>query len=105
MPAFRASGGSGHAATTAVKLATDCTMSPTYFTNASGPGPVRYGQLPCSIGVLEALDKPMPIGMAWEFGWTEEGLALRRLRVHGAEIPGQWLIIDGRFVGRGQSER
>jgi hypothetical protein len=80
-------------------------MSPTYFTNASGPGPVRYGQLPCSIGVLEALDKPMPIGMASEFGWTEEGLALRRLRVHGAEIPGQWLIIDGRFVGRGQSER
>jgi len=33
-----------------------------YFTNASGPG--RDGQLPGSIGVLEALDKPMPIGIA-----------------------------------------
>jgi hypothetical protein len=29
-----------------------------YFTNASASGPVRYGQLPGSIGVLEALDRP-----------------------------------------------
>jgi hypothetical protein len=39
-------------------------MSPAYFTNISASGPVRYGQLPGSIGVLEALDKPMPIGIA-----------------------------------------
>jgi hypothetical protein len=40
------------------------------FTNASGPGPVRHGQLPRPIGVLEALDKPMPIGIALEMGRT-----------------------------------
>ncbi len=51
-------------------------MSAAYFTNASGPGPVRYGQLPGSIGVLEALEKPMPIGMASEVGRTEGELAL-----------------------------
>jgi len=38
------------------------TMIAADITNASGPGVVRYRQLPGSIGVLEALDKPMPIG-------------------------------------------
>jgi hypothetical protein len=33
-------------------------MIPAYFTNISASGPVRYGLLPGSIGVLEALDKP-----------------------------------------------
>jgi hypothetical protein len=34
-----------------------------YFAHISAAGPVRHGQLPGSIGVLEALDKPMPIGI------------------------------------------
>jgi hypothetical protein len=68
------------------------------FTNASGSGPVRYGQLPGSIGVLEALNKPMPIGIAFEAGWIEGGLAVWRLTVEGADVPGRWVIIDGRFV-------
>jgi hypothetical protein len=68
------------------------------FTNASASGPVRYGQLPGSIGVLEALDKPMPIGMASQIGRTEGGLAVWSLNVDGAEVPGRWVIIDGRFV-------
>ena len=69
-----------------------------YFTNASGPGPVRSGRLPGSIGVLEALDKPMPIGIASELGRTEGGLAVWGLNVQGADVPGRWLIIDRRFV-------
>jgi hypothetical protein len=69
-----------------------------YFTNASGPGPVRYGQLPGSIGVLEAPDQPMPIGMASATGRTEGGLAVWSLNVVGADVPGRWVIIDGRFV-------
>jgi len=73
-------------------------MSPTYFTNVSTSGPVRYGQLPGSIGVLEAIDKPMPIGIASEVGWTDDGLAVWWLRVHGADILGRWVIIDRRFV-------
>jgi hypothetical protein len=69
-----------------------------YFTNTSAAGPVRYGQLPGSIGVLEALDKPMPIGMASAIGRTEGGLAVWQLTIDGAGVPGRWVIIDGRFV-------
>ena len=65
---------------------------------ASGPGPVRYGQLPGSIGVLEAPDKPMPIGMASQIGRTEGGLAVWGLNVHGDDVPGRWVILDRRFV-------
>jgi hypothetical protein len=68
-----------------------------YFTNASSLGPVRYGQLPGSIGVLEALDQPMPIGMASAIGRTEGGLAVLRLTVHDAEVPGRWIIVDREF--------
>jgi hypothetical protein len=73
-------------------------MSPAYFTNISASWPVRYDQLPGSIGVLEALDKPMPIGMASTIGWTEGDLAIWSLRVHGADVPGRWVIVDRRFV-------
>jgi hypothetical protein len=73
-------------------------MSAAYFTNASSSGRVRCGQLPGSIGVLEALDKPMPIGIASEIGRTEGGLAVWKPNVHGADVPGRWVIIDGRFV-------
>ena len=69
-----------------------------YFTNTSAAGPVRYGQLPGSIGVLEALDKPMPIGMASAIGRCKGGLAVWGLNVHGADVPGRWVIIDGRFA-------
>jgi hypothetical protein len=69
-----------------------------YFTNASASGPIRYGQLPGSIGVLEALDKPMPIGIASEIGRTEGGLAVWGLAIDGADVPGRWVIIDRQFV-------
>jgi hypothetical protein len=46
------------------------------FTNISASGRVRYGQLPGSIGILESLDKPMPIGIASAIGRTEGGLAV-----------------------------
>ena len=36
----------------------------TYFAHISAAGPIRYGQVPGSIGVLESLDKFMPIGEA-----------------------------------------
>jgi hypothetical protein len=68
------------------------------FTNISTSGPVRCGRLPGSIGVLEPLDKPMPIGIASAIGRTEGGLAVWGLNVHGADVPGRWIIIDRRFV-------
>jgi hypothetical protein len=59
-----------------------------YFAHVSSAGPVRYGQIPGSIGVLEDPDKPMPVGMANFTGWTPAGLAVWRLTVEGAEVPG-----------------
>ena len=64
----------------------------------SATGPVRFGQLPGSIGVLKALDKPMPSGMASLIGRTEGGLAVWSLNVHGADVPGRWIMIARRFV-------
>jgi hypothetical protein len=40
----------------------------------------------------------MPIGLASEIGRTEGGLAVWSLPVHGADVPGRWVIIDRRFV-------
>jgi hypothetical protein len=40
----------------------------------------------------------MPIGLASEIGRNEDGLALWSLHVHGADVPGHCVIIDGRFV-------
>jgi len=48
-----------------------------YFANA-GPsrGPLLSGAAPGAIGVLEALDQPMPIGMALAVGRDAAGLAV-----------------------------
>jgi len=51
-----------------------------------------------SIAVLEALDEPVPFGIASAIGRTEGGLAVWGLRVQGADVPGRWVIVDGRFV-------
>jgi hypothetical protein len=40
----------------------------------------------------------MPIGTAYGAGWTEGGLAVWQLTIDGADVPGRWVIIDGRFV-------
>jgi len=37
---------------------------PRYFAHISHKGKIRYGDVPGSIGVLEGLDKFMPIGEA-----------------------------------------
>jgi hypothetical protein len=69
-----------------------------YFAHVTDMGPVRYGRYPFSIGVLQAPDNSMPVGMASQAGWTEDGLALWRLCVHGAELPERRVIIDWRAV-------
>jgi hypothetical protein len=73
-------------------------MSQSYFTNIGGSGPVRYGQFPFAIGVLESPNNFMPIGMAFEIGWTEHGLAVWRLTIGETELPDRWVLIDRRFV-------
>jgi hypothetical protein len=42
-------------------------MEPAYYTNF-GDAAIRYGEVPGTIGVLEAPDNHMPIGMASRSG-------------------------------------
>jgi hypothetical protein len=72
-------------------------MTTRFFAHISTAGPVRYGQLPGAMGVLDAPDHPMPIGTAFEAGWTEGGLAVWRLTVEGDDVPGRWIIVDREF--------
>ncbi len=69
-----------------------------YFAHISQKGRVRYGDVPGSIGVLEALDKFMPIGEASCRTHDENSLAVWTLRIGKQEIPGRWVIVDREFV-------
>jgi hypothetical protein len=69
-----------------------------YFTDV-GPdrGPLLYGSVPGAIGVLDALDRPMPVGMALSAGWDDQRRAVWRLAVDGDDVPGRWIVIDREF--------
>jgi hypothetical protein len=69
-----------------------------YFTDA-GPyrGPLLSGTVPGTICVLEALDKPTPIGVAQCVGWDARGRAVWTLSVHDADVPGLWIVVDREF--------
>jgi hypothetical protein len=69
-----------------------------YFTNVGGKGPVRDGEYPSSIGVLESRDNHMTIGAAHPVGRTDRGFALWKLVIHGGDIPGRWIILDRQFI-------
>jgi hypothetical protein len=68
-----------------------------YYAYISTAAPVQYRQLPDSIGVLEAPDQPMPIGIANCEGRNTAGLAVWRLTVRKVELPGRWIIVDREF--------
>jgi len=69
-----------------------------YFANIGKSGPVKYRDLPAgSIGVLEAPDNHMPIGMAFCRTWDMNGLTVWTLTIGAQEIAGRWIIIDRRF--------
>jgi hypothetical protein len=61
-------------------------------------GTIEYGECPDVLGVLEAPDNPMPIGMAFQPGRTAEGLALFRLVIGGEKIPGRGVCRARQFV-------
>jgi hypothetical protein len=71
----------------------------TYFANVSKAGPVKYRDVPGSIGVLESLDPgaPGPIGQADCKTWDRDGLAVWSLSIGGQPIKGRWVIIDREF--------
>jgi hypothetical protein len=68
-----------------------------YLANVSQRGPVRYRDIPGSIGVLESPDNRMPIGEAHCKTWDENGLAVWVLRVRGQPVEGRWVIVDREF--------
>ncbi len=70
---------------------------PRYFAHISHDGPIRYRDVPGSIGVLETPDKPMPIGEASCRTHDQNGLAVWTLRIGKQEIPGRWIIFDRQF--------
>ena len=74
----------------------DCIGS--YFTDA-GPdrGPLLYGTVPGAIGVFEALDQPMPIGMALCVGVDAAGRAVWALTIACDDLPGRWVVVDREF--------
>jgi hypothetical protein len=69
----------------------------TYFTNCDPEsGPILDRDFPLAIGVL-AEGELMPVGMALGAGGTDDGPAIWRLTVHGADVPGRWIIVDREF--------
>jgi hypothetical protein len=68
-----------------------------YFAHINAAGPVRYGQVPGPIGVLDSPGHLMPIGMANCTGWDRAALAVWRLTVDDADVPGRWIIGDREF--------
>ncbi len=68
-----------------------------FFAHISQDGPIRYGTVPGSIGVLDAPDQPMPIGEATCRAHDKNGMAVWTLRIGKQEIPGHWIIVDREF--------
>jgi hypothetical protein len=71
-----------------------------YFANV-GPlsGPFFYvdSRWAGAIGVLESRGNHMPIGMAMSNGPDGAGVTRWRLTVHGAEVPGLFVVVDREF--------
>ena len=76
-----------------------------YYTNVGperghvmkGTVPGAKDTVPGAIDVLEALDKPVPIGGALCTGRDAMGIAVWRLVVHNARVPGRWIVVDREF--------
>ena len=69
-----------------------------YFTNIGFfRGPYLVRDTTSAIDILEAPDKMVPIGTGIPVGSDGDGVVLRRVTVHGAEVPGLWVVIDREF--------
>jgi hypothetical protein len=70
----------------------------TYTTNL-GPlvGTIKYDELPLAIAIYgEAAE--LPIGMALGLGMDDQGRQLWTLALTGERLPGQFVIVDRRYV-------
>ena len=71
---------------------------PDYFTNIDMPAGMGSDRFPDLIGVFERPEQTRPIGIASLLGETDNGMALWRLNVRGADLPGQWVILGKWFL-------
>jgi hypothetical protein len=69
-----------------------------YHTNV-GPksGPLQYRDASDVSCVLKSLDGDVPAGMAKKVGWDVNRVAVWRLTVAEAELPGSWIVVDRQF--------
>ena len=56
-----------------------------------------FGDTRNAIGVLEGPDDSTTVGSASCVGWDAGGVAIWRLMIRGAELPGKWIVIDREF--------
>jgi hypothetical protein len=69
-----------------------------YYTNVGPPsGPLLSRAGYFAIAVLHARQAYAPIGTALTDGPDEDGLALWRLTINEAEVPGLWIVLDREF--------
>jgi hypothetical protein len=69
-----------------------------YYTPV-GPltGSLRYSEAPAANGVLASRANPLPVGLAPLVGWDDDGVALWRLSICGAMVPGLCVVVDREF--------
>ena len=68
-----------------------------FFADIAIQGRIRSGEYPFVVGVLDG-PRGMPRGIAVEVGQTSDGFATWKLKVGGSDVPGRFVIDDGRFV-------
>jgi hypothetical protein len=74
-----------------------------YFTDASIQGPVRCIPIPWKIAILESRYKRTMIGVAAKVGATKRRTPVWSLKVRDADVPGKFIVVDGRFVRLGST--
>jgi hypothetical protein len=73
-------------------------LGPFYADAGPVRGPFLHRDVPGAIGVLEARDSHLPVGMALCTGRNFAGVALWRLLIDEIELLGRWVVIDREFV-------
>jgi hypothetical protein len=69
-----------------------------YFTNACIQGPVRCMPISWKIAVHRSRCERTMIGVAARVGTTKLRNPVWSLNVRGAEVPGKFIVVRGRFL-------
>jgi hypothetical protein len=69
-----------------------------YFAGTNRSIGIHYDSTYWMISVNGPLANSQQIGEAAVVEITPNGVAIWRLHVNGAEVPGRWVVSDGRFI-------